>query len=309
MSVDPHTENFDVAIVGGGPAGLNAAVILARACRRVVLFDHGKPRNYAARGVHGFLGLDGISPNDLRERGRREALSYGVAIHDREVIAARVMSGADQPAPRFVIETDNTSITTRSVLLATGMIDHLPDIHGLRELYGRSVHHCPYCDGWEHRGKHLAALAEGAAAVSLALSLRVWSRHVTACANGHSFSELDRKRLADNDIPYREESIARLAEHEKTTVEIKFKTGPPLLCDAVFFGADQGQRSPLAKMLGCEIDDDGLVRTYEKQKTCVGGVFVAGDAAVDVQFAIVAAAEGASAAVAINQMLQEQESR
>src|SRR5882757_8200312 len=175
MSIDLHAENFDVAIVGGGAAGLNAAVILARACRRVVLFDHGKPRNYAARGVHGFLGLDGISPNDLRERGRGEALSYGVAIDDREVIAARVMSGADQPAPRFVIETDNTSITTRSVLLATGMIDHLPKIPGLRELYGYSVHHCPYCDGWEHRGKHLAALAEGAAAVSLAQSLRVWS--------------------------------------------------------------------------------------------------------------------------------------
>jgi thioredoxin reductase len=132
---------------------------------------------------------------------------------------------------------------------------------------------------------------------------------VTACANGYSFSELDRKRLTDNDILYREESIARLTEQEKTTVEIKFDIGPALRCDALFFGSDQGQRSPLAKILGCEIDTDGLVRTYDKQKTCVPGVFVAGDAAVDVQFAIVAAAEGASAAVAINHMLQEQESR
>src|SRR4051812_47557442 len=103
MSIDPHSEEFDVAIVGGGPAGLNAAVTLARACRRVVLFDHGKPRNYAARAVNGFLGLAGISPNDLRERGRREALSYGVSIRDREVTAARRTGGVEEAATRFEI--------------------------------------------------------------------------------------------------------------------------------------------------------------------------------------------------------------
>src|SRR4051812_12484642 len=204
MSIDPHSQNFDVAIVGGGPAGLNAAIILARACRRVVLFDHGKPRNYAARAVHGFLGLDGISPYDLRERGRREALSYRVLINDCEVTSAAVVPGVESSASRFKIATDSGTLIARSILLATGMIDHLPKIPGLRELYGRAVHHCPYCDGWEHHGTHLVALANGSAAATLALSLRVWSPVVTACANGHPLSEVDRRRLCDNDIPHRE---------------------------------------------------------------------------------------------------------
>src|SRR4051794_31186647 len=101
MSIDAQSENFDVAIVGGGPAGLNAALVLARACRRVILFDHGRPRNYAAQAVHGFLGLDGVTPNELRERGRREALSYGVLIRDREVTAARERPGTGHSQRHF----------------------------------------------------------------------------------------------------------------------------------------------------------------------------------------------------------------
>ncbi len=304
-----HAKNYDVAIIGGGPAGLNAAIVLARACRRVVLFDHGRPRNYAALAVHGFLGLDGITPNELRERGRREALSYGLNIYNCKVMAAKALTGHGDESPRFEISIDAGSIWSRAVLLATGVTDHLPDIPGINELYGRRVHHCPYCDGWEHREKHLVALATGSDAAALALSLRVWSKHVTACSNGRRLSVADRQRLCENGIDYREEAVNRLTERENASVEMEFNSGPSLACSAVFFGADQGQRSPLATMLGCETDDDDLIKTYDKQTTSVKGVFVAGDAAADVQFAVVAAAEGAIAAVAINHMLQQQESQ
>src|SRR3954463_13067635 len=189
MPANHDPENYDVAIVGGGPAGLTAAVVLGRACRRVVLFDHGKPRNYAARAIHGFLGQDGVSPGELRDRGRKEASNYGVEFRDGEVTSARALSADDEHDTFFEITIADNSVTARAVLLATGMTDYLPEIPGLRELYGKSVHHCPYCDGWEHRGKHLVALASDSTAVKLALSLRVWSPQVTACSNGKPISD------------------------------------------------------------------------------------------------------------------------
>src|SRR3954462_7269521 len=173
--------DFDVAIIGGGPAGLSAAVVLARACRRVVLFDHGKPRNYAARAVHGFLGQDGVSPSELRARGGNEAKRDGVEFRDCEVTNARARTAADAHDTLFDITALDHAVTTRTILLATGMKDYPPNIPGPLDLYGNSAHRCPYCDGWEHHGKHLVALASGSSACKLALTLRIWSPQVTAC--------------------------------------------------------------------------------------------------------------------------------
>src|SRR4051812_4086343 len=145
MSHIPNSADFDAAIIGGGPAGLSAAVVLARACRRVVLFDHNKPRNYAARAIHGFLGQDGVSPCELRDRGREEAKRYRVDIRDCEVTDARRLNSDAADDTHFEIVASDESFIARAVLLATGMRDYLPEIPGLRELYGKSVHHCPYC--------------------------------------------------------------------------------------------------------------------------------------------------------------------
>jgi thioredoxin reductase len=308
MQPTDTSNRYDVAIVGGGPAGLSAAIVLARACRRIVLFDHGKPRNYAAEMVNGFLGLKGISPEELRERGRREASSFGVKIIDGEVTSAKCRSQAHD-LYCFFVETESHAVEARALLLATGVKDYLPEIAGLETLYGSSVHHCPYCDGWEHRGKHLVALANGASAVKLAIELRAWSNKVTACSNGENISTSERQHLANNEIQFRSERVNRVSQAEGADVEINFHDGSTLTCEAVFFGGHQRQRSKLPELLGCEFNDEGLVQRDSKQKTCVDGLFVAGDAAFDVQFAIVAAAEGAVAATAINRMLIEQETR
>ena len=306
MQTDHRSDAYDVAIVGGGPAGLSAALVLARACRRVILFDHGQPRNYAAKAVHCFLGLDGIAPDGLRERGRQEAISYGVEINDCKVISAKCVSEDHTRSNTFLVDGETCAIRARTLLLATGVKDYLPEIPGIDALYGRSVHHCPYCDGWEHRGKHLVALADGASVAKLATSLRVWSKKVTACSNGKGVSTPDQQLLAKNGIALRAERIERLAEREGGAMEISFDGGPTLACEAVFFGADQGQRSHLPEMLGCKTDD-GLIETDDKQRTSVEGLFVAGDAVGDVQFAVVAAAQGAIAAAAINKLLTKQE--
>jgi thioredoxin reductase len=298
-------DSFDAAIIGGGPAGLSAAIVLGRACRRVVLFDHGKPRNYAARAVHNFLGLDGLSPTEVRARGEREAAAYGVEFRKCEVTSAARLSVGAQP-PLFKVTTNCGSVESRALLLATGVVDDLPQIPGVQELYGRRIHHCPYCDAWEHRGKHLIVFGDGSGLTGLALTLRAWADHVTVCSNGQAIDEHASHQLAANRIELRRDHIKRFLERDSTALEVGFEDGPLLLCEAAFFSAGQQQRSALPISLGCEIDKQGLIRRDKKQMTCIQGVFVAGDAAGEVQLAVVAAAEGVIAAIAINKMLSEQ---
>jgi thioredoxin reductase len=306
MSTENHELDWDVAIIGGGPAGLSAAIVLGRACRRVVLFDHGYYRNYAARAVHGFLGLDGIEPEQLRHRGRRDAAAYGIQIRKCEVISADSIPAESGGLTRFEITTEEETIHARALLLATGVRDELPEVPGLHELYGESVHHCPYCDGWEYRGKRLIAFGEGESAAKLALSLRGWSSNVAACTNGNSLGEKDRRRLGENDVDYHEQALRELRSQGDRS-EIVFEDGSILLFDALFFSADQTLAGKLPKFMRCDTDDDGLVVTNDKQCAKENGLFVAGDLHSDVQMAVVAAAEGAIAATAINKMLLAQD--
>jgi thioredoxin reductase len=253
------------------------------------------------------LGLDGIEPQTLRERGRQEARAYGVQLFDSEVTGACCNSKDHAGHTSFEIRTNERAFTARALLLTTGIVDELPDIPNLADYYGRSVHHCPYCDGWEHRDQHLAAVGTGDSAVKLALSLSCWSEHVALCSNGAAIDPSSRQRLAANGVSCRQERIQRLEGKQGALSEINFAAGPSLKCEALFFSADKGQRSPLAETLGCQRDEEDLVQTQKKQRTFVDGLFVAGDADGDVQFAIVAAAEGATAATAINTLLQKQD--
>jgi thioredoxin reductase len=250
---------FDVAIVGGGPAGLSAAVVLGRARRHVVLFDHGRPRNYAAKAVHCFLGLNGIAPSSLRDCGRREAESYGVSLVNAEVIRATHVDKARSGQARFEVETNKRVFRARALLLATGVVDKLPEIPGLKELYGSTVHHCPYCDGWEHRDQHIVALGDRKSAVKLALTLVQWSSHITACSNGEDLAEQDLALLATKGIAWREHKIARLDGSKGRLSAIIFEDERSLPCEAIFFGSEQGQRSSLPSMLNCNSNDEGLV--------------------------------------------------
>jgi thioredoxin reductase len=306
MSHSISTFDYDVAIVGGGPAGLSAAVVLGRSRRRVVLFDDGHPRNYASQGVRCYLGHDGIEPSELRKLGRNEAQHYGAQFVDAEVTSARRLPDTGKTLAGFELQIKDRAITARALLLCTGVVDVLPEIPNIREFYGRSVHHCPYCDGWEHRDKRLVAFGKTAkAAVELALSLRTWSPHVTACLHGEGLDDEQRARLARNEIAFRQERIVEMRGNKGKLLELVFESGPPLQGDALFFSSDQFQRSPLAAELGIKSDDDNHMKTGKKQTTRIPGLFLAGDADGEVQFAIVAAAEGAVAAVAINHVLQE----
>ena len=296
--LDSIHANYDVVIVGAGPAGLSAALLLGRCRRTVLICDSGKPRNAASHALHGYLTRDGIDPREFLAIGRRELERYDT-VDRREVAVADATcegSGGFQ-----VVLSDGSIVRSRKLLVATGVCDNLPDIDGIEEMYGRSVFHCPYCDGWEIRDQPIAIYGQGARGVGLSLELTAWSRDLVLCTDGHAeISVDDRDRLSRNRIRVREERVTALEGHQGMLQRIRFDSGDTLARSAMFFTTGQFQRSELAVRLGCEINDKGTVRTGKYESTHLPGLYVAGDASRAVQWVIVAAAEGAEAAFAIN---------
>ena len=293
---------YDVVIVGAGPAGLSAALVLGRCLRQVLVCDSGHPRNARSRSLNGYLTRDGIAPLDFLRLARDELVKYDVQHRDATVRDVRRVDDT------FSVSLDTgETIAASSVLLATGVRDHLPDIPGLSECYGISVHHCPYCDGWEVRGRTVAALSERASPAGLALSLLTWTDRVTVCTNGSAAARptpSQRRQLASHSIGIQLARIARFEHRNGQLQTLVFEDGTDSPCDAVFFAAPQSQQCELARQLGCEFTDRGTVKTDHLGRSCVPGIYVVGDASRDVQFVIVAAAEGAKAGVAINKALQ-----
>ena len=291
-------DTFDVVIVGAGPAGLSAALMLGRCRRRVLVCDSGRPRNAASLALHGYLTRDGIPPRELLEIGRRELAIYDT-VEVRDVTADDAVCEPDGGF-RVTLE-DGVVVRSRKLLIATGVCDNLPAIDGFQEFYGRGVFHCPYCDGWEVRDQPLAVYGNGDRGVGLSLELTAWSRDLVLCTDGPAEITVDdRSRLERQGIAVREDRITALEGSNGTLQRIVFAARPPLPRRAVFFTTGQFQRSALAIRLGCEINEKGTVRTGKYESTHLPGLFVAGDASRAVQWVIVAAAEGAEAAFAIN---------
>jgi thioredoxin reductase len=291
---------YDVIIVGGGPAGLSAALVLGRCRRRVLICDAGTPRNAASKALHGYLTRDGIAPLDLLQIGRDELSPYGIEMR-RGLVTDVVRSGDGFD----VIIGPAERVRAHSVLLATGIRDELPQVPGLAECYGTTVHHCPYCDGWEHREKALAVIGHGAGAAGLSLSLKTWSDRVALCTNGPPrLTRVQREQLAAQDVVVHEQRIAHVEHRDGRVARIVLANEEPVPCESIFFAGRQSQQCDLPQRLGCEFTKRGTVKTNHLGETCVPGIFVVGDASRDVQFAIVAAAEGAKAGVAVNKALQ-----
>lgn len=288
----------DVAIVGAGAAGLSAALTLARARRPVTVIDAGQPRNAPASGVHGLLGLEGISPADLMERGRDEVLQYGGNLVSGEVIDVR-------PAIHgFVVSLrDGTVIPARRLLIATGLVDELPDIPGVGEQWGRGVLHCPYCHGWEVRDRRIGVLATSSMAVHKAFLFRQWSSDVVLFAGDHGLDQDDRTKLAALDIPVIDGSIARLEVDGERLNGVRLADGQVVDIDAVAVATRMVARAepfagigiePTAHPAGTYIESDAFGQTG------VPGVWVAGNATDLGAQVSGAAAAGALAAQHIN---------
>jgi thioredoxin reductase len=295
--VPTFTEQVEVVVVGAGPAGLSAALVLGRCRRRVVVFDSGTYRNARSRALRGFLTRDGVSPEDFRRMARNEIARYETVEFRRSAVIDVVRENERS----FIVHAERGDpIHCEKLLLATGLTDDLPDVAGARELFGGGVYSCPYCDAWELRDQPLAAYDRHG---SYAIGLRQWSRDLVIVSDGPA--EMDpeiRARVENLQIPVNERRIARFArtgEH----VLVVFDDGTELRRRAVFVNGSCRPQSDLAMKLGCQLDERCGVCVDRHESTSVAGVYVAGDASRDALQAVVAAGEGAAAAIAINSAL------
>ncbi len=294
---------YDTIIVGGGPAGLSAALMLGRCRRRVLVCDDGHPRNAASHALHGFLTRDGTDPAEFLRMARAELGTYDVEMRETQVAdASRTETGFD------VTLDDGTRLSSRTLLLATGIVDRVPNIEGFEAFYGRSAHHCPYCDGWEVRDQPLAAYGRGKHGLMFSQTMRRWSRDLILFTDGPSrLRKSAREKLQRLGIELCETRIARLEGTDGILERIVLDSGETIARRALFFTLGWNQRSNLAAELGCKLNREVGVQCNKHRETCVPGLYVAGDASRDVQLVIVAASEGTQAAFAINTALQKED--
>ncbi|MGZ4621744.1 MAG: NAD(P)/FAD-dependent oxidoreductase [Blastococcus sp.] len=292
-------------------AGLQAAVTLGRACRRVVLFDDGQPRNAPAAHVHNYLGVPDAEPAGLVATGRRMLSQYDVEVVDRRVVAA----GRAEPDDRTVLATaDGRRWSARAVVLATGLRDELPDVPGVADLWGRDVVACPHCHGWEVRGLPLAQLGIPGMAgrgVQRAELLSRWSSDVVLLTDGDDVSAELRDRLDTAGVTVCTEPVRRLIHSGGRLESVETASGQRIARSAVFVVTRQHQQSDLALQLGCVLVTDGptagAVRTDPTGATSVPGIWAAGTTAVPALLAVGAAGHASTVAVAVHAALLEQD--
>jgi thioredoxin reductase len=293
----------DCIIIGGGPAGLNAAIVLGRCRRKVLLFDVGNYRNKSSHGMHNYLTRDDILPTDFIKICHQELEKYCVQLLRKKIVKAE-----KNDEGLFVArDEEGRTYTSRKLLVATGLTDNVPDIPGFKELYGKSVFHCPYCDGWEIRDKKLAVYARNKDGAELALTLKGWSDSVVLFTDGkNKIKPIEKEQLDSYDIRVIQLPIEKLEGKNGILQKVIFKNGEEMECDALFFVNGYKQQCDLAEAFGCEMSKKGVVVTNRFQQTNIEGLYVAGDASKDMHFVVVAAAEGAKAGVIINKELQKE---
>lgn len=297
MSAQP----YDVAVVGGGPAGLSAALWLARYLHKVVVVDSGDPRNWETRGINGYLGHQGIRSPELRRLGHAECIQYGV-----DFVGGIVDEAVNETGELFAIRLrEGTVIEARRILLAIGIKDVWPAIPGLESCYGETVHVCPDCDGYETRDKKTVVIGKGRKAVGMALALTTWTRQIVICTNGEP-PDMDQQLLDQIkalNIPVLDAPIRCVLSRDKEIAGIELEGGMSLDCQRLYFAIGQYPADDLGAQLGCKRDAMGRLVIDDRNHTSIKNVYAAGDIAPGPQVAIVAAASGAVAAMAMHASL------
>ena len=285
----------DAVVIGGGPAGLAAALWLGRYRRRTVVIDGGEGRNRFAYAAHGYLGSDGWNPEKIRDAGRADV--------DRYASVRRVDSQVEEisrEGEEFRVVTEDGNFRTRRVVLANGVKDVTPDIPGFKELYGQHIFHCSCCDGFESSDQDVLAIGWGEHAAGFALDLLEWGARVTLVTNGEDF-EGDRSceaALQRHNIPVIEERVVGFSVEDGRMTEATLESGRRVSATRAFFSIKHEPRNELAVSLGCKVDQMGYVEVAEHGETSVENVYAVGDLTPGEQLVQTAAAKGAVAGIA-----------
>jgi thioredoxin reductase len=296
---------YDVAIIGGGAAGLSAALVLSRARRRVVVLDAGEPRNAPAAHMHGYLSRDGLPPRELIEIGRREVSDYGGDFVDG--VAAEL--APDGHNGFSVLLDEGQRISARRLLVTTGLVDELPGLPGLRDRWARDVLHCPYCHGHEVADRRLGVLGGTTGAVRYAQIVRQWTEDLTFFTPPGNLTDTERAELAGRGITVAEGEVTQLVVEDDKLHGIELDDGCVVPCDALFVPPRFVPNNQLLVGLGCTLDIDGWVVADPTGRTSVPGVWAAGNVVDPRAQVITAAGAGSAAAIAINAELVDDDVR
>lgn len=292
--MSPTLETFDAVVVGGGPAGLSAALALGRARRRVLLTTCGPTRNAPASAAHNVFTRDGTPPAELVAIGREQLRNYDVVVRDECATDVR------RAETNYVLSLVSGDVQARGLVLASGVRDVLPDIPGFAELWGTGVLHCPYCHGWEVANRPLAIYGRGEDALHLSKLIRGWTSDLILFTDGDpELPASDVQRIRSRGIEIREEAVQRLAGSPELEAVV-LESGETIPRAALFTRPKQELRSDLARQLGCALTAQGRVEADALGRTSVARVFVAGDMAPGHQSVPSAAATGAMAGAGLN---------
>jgi thioredoxin reductase len=300
-------DEYDVVVVGGGAAGLSAALVLSRARRRVAVVDAGRPRNAPAAHMHGYLGADGLPPGELLAAGRAEVTAYDGHLLTGTVVRATAGTVEDGRRRFELALEDGRTLSARRVLVTTGLRDELPDVPGVRERWGRDLLHCPYCHGYEVRDQPLGVLGGSPEAVAHAHLVRQWASDVVLFTHGGSLTADQHEGLLARAIGVVEDPVARLVVEDDRLTGVELADGRFVPRAAVFVRPRFLPNDGLLTGLGCATDDAGWTTTDRTGLTSVPGVWAAGNAANPRAQVITAAGEGSAAAIAINNDLVEED--
>ena len=298
-------QRFDALIVGGGVAGLNAALVLGRARRSVLLLDDAQPRNAVVDESHGFLTRDGVAPADLLRTARAE-----VGVYPTVTLMNGTAKSVKRTGGGFTMTVSpEASFAGRTLLLATGVFDEMPPITGLQERWGKSIFVCPFCDGWEVRDQRIAVYGKGREAVELAQEIRGWTTDIVVCAERDDLTDEDRAWIDASGSHLHIGTLIKLSSAPDGGDTLTFADGTQDECKALFLSAPVRQHSPLFGELGCTIGSDGLVVVDAHGATNVTGCYAAGDAVNKHHQLVIAAASGSLAAIALTCHLLAEEAK